>query len=227
MLAYVSLWSADPLALGEAVDRLDEVADGFHIDVFDGHNVRELLFGPDLVAAVRSRTSALLDVHLNVAEPDYWARRFIDVGADMVTVQSEASPDIRATLTAVRAAGARPSVGLEVHEPVERAVALFDAVDRVLVMGTVIGVRSVDLDPSTPRRVAALVSARERHYGNGPGERGPTIVVDGGIRRHTIAALAEAGADGVVPGSLVFGRPDPVAAVCELRALGRRIARPL
>ncbi len=46
MLAYVSLWSADLLALGEAVDRLGEVADGFHLDVFDGHNVPELLFGP-------------------------------------------------------------------------------------------------------------------------------------------------------------------------------------
>ena len=149
-----------------------------------------------------------LDIHLNVAGTGSYVdfRRFIDVGADMVTVQSEASPDIRATLAAVRAAGARPSVGLELHEPVERAVALFDAVDRVLVMGTVIGVRSVDLDPSTPQRVSALVSARERHFGDGSAGWGPTIVVDGGIRRHTVEALAEAGADGVVPGSLVFGR---------------------
>jgi ribulose-phosphate 3-epimerase len=220
VLAYVSLWSADPLALGEAVDLVAGVTDGFHIDVFDGHNVRELLFGPDLVAALRSRTSTLLDIHLNVAEPDYWAGRFIDAGADMVTVQSGASPDIRATLAAVRSAGARPSVGLELHEPVERAEALFDAVDRVLVMGTVIGTRGGDLDPSTPQRVSALVSARERHYPGGSAQPGPTIVVDGGIRPHTVEALADAGADGVVPGSLVFARPDPVAAVCELHRLG-------
>ncbi len=118
MLAYVSLWSADLLALGEAVDRVADVADAFHIDVFDGHNAPELLFGPDVVAALRSRTGTLLDVHLNVTDPDYWLRRFVDAGADMITVQSEASPDIRATLDLVRARGARPSVGLEVHEPV-------------------------------------------------------------------------------------------------------------
>jgi len=138
VLAFVSLWSADLLALGEAVDRVAEVADAFHIDVFDGHNAPELLFGPDVVAALRGRTDKPLDVHLNVTDPDYWLGRFVDAGADMVTVQSGASPDIRATLGQVRSRGARPSLGLEVHEPVSQAEALFDAVDRVLLMGTVI-----------------------------------------------------------------------------------------
>jgi ribulose-phosphate 3-epimerase len=218
MLAYVSLWSADLLALGEAVDRLGEVADGFHIDVFDGHNVPELLFGPDLVAALRARTTTLLDIHLNVSDPDFWATRFIDSGADMVTVQSGASKDIAATLGSIRSAGAQPSLGLELHEPVAQAEGLFDAVDRVLVMGTVIGIKGAQLDPTTPGRVSALVGARAARHGDGGG---PLVVVDGGIRPHTVQVLAEAGADGVVPGSFVFGRDDPVAAVNELHCLGR------
>jgi len=219
MLAYVSLWSADLLALGEAVDRLGEVADGFHLDVFDGHNVPELLFGPDLVAALRVRTTTLLDVHLNVSDPDFWAPRFIEAGADMVTVQSGASRDIAGTLGAIRSAGARPSLGLELHEPVEHAQGFFDTVDRVLVMGTVIGIKGAELDPATPGRVSALVGLRAARPGDG---RGPLIVVDGGIRPHTVKVLAQAGADGVVPGSFVFGHPDPVAAVRELHGLGCR-----
>lgn len=220
MLAYVSLWSADLLALGEAVDRLGGIADGFHIDVFDGHNVPELLFGPDVVAALRKRTTTLLDIHLNVSEPDFWAPRFIEAGADMVTVQSGASSDIATTLGSIRAAGARPSLGLELHEPVDRAQALFGTVDRVLVMGTPIGVKGAELDPSAPGRVSALVEARAGRFAEG---RGPLVVVDGGIRPHTVQVLAEAGADGVVPGSLVFGHPDPVAAVAELHDLGRSV----
>ena len=165
MLAYVSLWSADLLALGEAVDRLGEVADGFHVDVFDGHNVPELLFGPDLVAALRARTTTLLDVHLNVSDPDFWAPRFIEAGADMVTVQSGASKDIAATLGSIRSAGAQPSLGLELHEPVEQAEGFFDAIDRVLVMGTVIGIKGAQLDPTTPGRVSALVGARAARAG--------------------------------------------------------------
>jgi ribulose-phosphate 3-epimerase len=216
------LWSADLLALGQAVDLLSPVADGFHIDVFDGHNVPDLLFGPDLVAALRRRTPALLDVHLNVADPDYWVGRFAAAGADMITVQGGASEDITSTLGLIDRLGAQPSLGLETHEAVGAATGLFGAVRRVLVMGTAIGVKGAGLDPEAPARVAALVEARHRLYPTGGG---PLVVVDGGIRDHTVAALAAAGADGVVPGSLVFGCADPVAAVDRLHALPGAVPR--
>jgi ribulose-phosphate 3-epimerase len=216
MQAWISLWSADPLELGAAVDAVADEADGFHIDVFDGHNVPELLFGPDVVAALRRRTALPLEVHLNVIDPDYWAGRFIDVGADVVTFQSRATSNVRSTIDAIRDRGARPCLGLEVDEPTSVAVALFDAVDRVLVMGTPLGVKGVALDPATPGRVSELADWRRRG-------RRPTdleLVVDGGIRPASVAALAEAGADGVVPGSLVLGDVDPLAAIRRLHALG-------
>jgi ribulose-phosphate 3-epimerase len=212
MLAYVSLWSADLLDLGTTVDEIGGLADGLHVDVFDGHNARELLFGPDLVAALRRRTGALLDVHLNVEEPHFWIDRFSAAGADMITVQSGPCDDVADTLGYIRSRGVRPSLGLETHEPTGHAVSLFGAVDRVLLMGTPIGVRGADIDPHTPQRVSDLVAARDG------GER-PLVVVDGGIRTHTVRGLATAGADGVVPGSLVFGCPDPAAAVHDLHRL--------
>ena len=45
MKSFVSLWSADLLDLGRAIDLVAPVANGFHLDVFDGHNVDDLLFG--------------------------------------------------------------------------------------------------------------------------------------------------------------------------------------
>ena len=213
MKAYVSLWSADLLNLGAAVDQLGDLVDGFHLDVFDGHNVRDLLFGPAHVAALRSRTAALLDVHLNVTDPDYWVDRFAEAGADMITVQSGPCPDVGATLGRIRDHGCRVSLGLEVGEPVSQAVPFLPEVDRLLLMGTVIGVKGYDQDPLTAGRVGELIAAR-------PGGSAPDVVVDGGIRKHTVPGLAAAGADGVVPGSLVFGAPDPRQAVAEIHALG-------
>jgi ribulose-phosphate 3-epimerase len=210
--AFVSLWSADLLALGDAVDAVADHADGFHIDVFDGHDVPELLFGPDLVAAVRDRTDKPLDIHLNVTDPDYWAGRFIAVGADMVTVQRAASPDIRASLDRIRDQGAAASLGLETREDPSSAVELYDRIDRVLVMGTELGVKGQELDEYAPDRVRALVAARTAPHH-------PAVFVDGGIRPHTVDALAEAGADGVIPGSLVYGDPDPVDAIHRLHRL--------
>jgi len=90
------------------------------------------------------------------------------------------------------------------------AVDHFDAVDRVLLLGTAIGVKGQDIDPAAPARVAGLVAARRDDT---------AIIVDGGIRKHTVPGLAQAGADGVVPGSLVFAEPDPRRAAAEIRAL--------
>jgi len=216
--AYVSVWSMDPLAVGDGVASVEEVADGFHVDVFDGHAVPELLFGPDLVAALRGGTAALLDVHLVVTNPEAWVERFVAAGADVVTVHPRACADLHAALELVAAAGARPGVALETDEPVERAAELIEQVDRVLVMGTALGIKGVGQDPRTAERVAALRAVRDAS------ERRPELVVDGGIRRETVPRLAEAGADGVVPGSLVLGDPDPAAAVRWIQAQATRAA---
>jgi ribulose-phosphate 3-epimerase len=213
--AYVSLWSADLLDLGAAIDRIAPAADGLHLDVFDGHNVDDLLFGPDLVAAVRARTDLLVDVHLNVTDPDHWSRRFLAAGADMVTVQSSACRDVEATLGTIRSEGGRPSLGIEVGEPLDGPVSLAGLVDRFLMMGTRIGVKGLALDPQTPARVVAL---RERLAS---ARTVRPVFVDGGIRVETVGPLAQAGADGVIPGSLVFGAEDPVAAVEQLHQLRR------
>lgn len=207
MRAYVSLWSADLLAVGRAVELVESDADGFHIDVFDGVDVRHLLFGPDFVAALRRRTSVLIDVHLNVVDPGYWARRFIDVGAGMITVHRAAAADIHTILDEIAQAGARPAVGLDLIEPAGSVEDLIEEVDRVLVMGTELGVKGVDLDERTFDKVRELKRMRDRSV------RRPELVVDGGIRETTIPALAAAGADGVVPGSVVFGAADPASTV--------------
>jgi ribulose-phosphate 3-epimerase len=216
MRAYVSLWSADPLAIRDVVRLVAAEADGFHLDVFDGHNVPELLFGTDFVAALRAETEALLDVHLNVEDPDYWAQRFIAAGADMITVQLAACPDPGATLSRIADAGVRTGIGLELERPAAELAEFLGDVDRVLVMATSLGVRGAELDERTFERIGEVAAGR--------GGDAPEIVVDGGIRDHTVARLAAAGADGVVPGSLVLGAADPLAALRSIHDLGPETA---
>ena len=54
-------------------------------------------------------------------------------------------------------------------------------------------------------------------------QRGVDVpIFDGGIRHDTVEPLADAGAYGVLPGSFVFGHPDPCTAVGWLQTLGGR-----
>ena len=217
MKAYVSLWSADLLNVGADLDRVDQWADGYHIDITDGHLTEQLLFGPDFVAAVRKRTAKLLDVHLMVRDADPWATRFLDVGADMVTVHRRSTPDVEATLDAIAAAGAVPSLAVETDEQIPPATSTeWSHLHRLLVMGTAIGIKGVDLDPHVYRRVTEAVSARDAARPRAD------VFVDGGIREHTVPKLAAAGADGVIPGSLVYAAASPAEQICMLHELPGR-----
>jgi ribulose-phosphate 3-epimerase len=202
MRAYVSLWSADLLDLASAVARLDAHVEGFHVDIMDGHFVRELLFGADTVQALSRATAGLVDVHLMVTDADQWIAPFSDAGAQMLTVHPQSCTDVVQTLANIKAHGVRAGLAITTDLSVAYAASHLEAVDRIVMMGTEIGIKGADIDPGVYTRVKELAALRARSA------RKPEIIVDGGIRRHTVPRLAEAGADGVVPGSLVFGDRD-------------------
>jgi ribulose-phosphate 3-epimerase len=169
----------------------------------DGHFVPQLGFGVDVVRAVSARArSSPVDVHLMVTDADAWIEPFAEAGADMLTVHPQSCRDAAATLSSIEARGVQPGVALTLDLPVESVGPLLDRVRRVLVMGTPIGIKGVDLSPEAGPRIRRLVQLRDASA------RRPEIYADGGIRRRTVPALAAAGADGVAPGSLVFGEPD-------------------
>ncbi len=220
MKAYASLWSADPLALGEAVRLVDRAVAGYHLDVMDGVCVPDLLFGPGIVSALRPRTAKALDVHLMLSDTNGWIDRFADAGADFITVHRQFCRDLPRALAQIRARGARAGLVVELRDGLTAEDLQLGSVDRLLVMGTEIGVKGCGLHPETPGRVRQVLEVCARLG------RRPEIVVDGGIRRGTVPLLAEAGADGVVPGSLVFGDSDPCAVLRWIAALGSRQTQP-
>lgn len=215
MKAYVSLWSADLLALGEAVTQVDGAVEGYHLDVMDGVCVPDLLFGLDFVRALRRRTRRTLDVHLMLTDTNAGIDSYCDAGSDLLTVHRQFCRDLPEALSQIRRRGVRAGLVVELGDRITEETLHLDVVDRLLVMGTEIGVKGCGLHPETTRRVRRILEVCR-----GAGRR-PEIVVDGGIRRATVPLLAEAGADGVVPGSLVFGEADPCAALRWIHEQGQ------
>ena len=90
-----SLLSADFANLQSAIESVPS-SDAVHVDVMDNHFVPNLTLGLPVVESIRKITSAMLDIHLMIENPDLWAPAYAEAGADSVTFHIEAAERTRA-----------------------------------------------------------------------------------------------------------------------------------
>jgi len=193
-----SLWSADLANLESEMKRVEPYSERFHLDVADGHYVKNLLFFPDLVKTLRKHTRLPFEVHLMVTDPMAWIEPFVEAGADGIIFCFDAAKDPRAVLQAIKSAGKYAGVSLLIQEPIEVLEPYWDLLDIVTIVGTAMGIKGASMDPGVPEKIRqARRLIQERKLST-------EIETDGGIRRHTVPLLHAAGSDFIVPGSLMF-----------------------
>ena len=199
-----SLWSADLGNLAAEIKRVEPYSERFHLDVADGHYTKTMLFFPDLVNALRPHTKVPFEVHLMTTEPLQWIEPFVEAGADGIIFCFDAAKDPGQVLRAIKAVGKKAGVSLLLSEPIELLEPHWQLLDIVTIVGTAMGIKGASMDRSVPdkiRRAREIIRRRELKT---------EIEADGGIRRETVPLLHEAGADYIVPGSLMF-KEDPAA----------------
>jgi ribulose-phosphate 3-epimerase len=199
-----SLWSADLSNLASEIRRVDASTERYHLDVADGHYVRSLLFFPDLVNALRKHTSRPFEVHLMTTDPMAWIEPFAEAGADGVIFCYDSLKDPHEAIDRAKSLGKFVGISLLVTEPVGVLDPYWTLIDQVTIVGTPMGTKGTSMDASIPGKIREARAAIDRAGGK------VEIQLDGGIRRNTVPLISEAGADWIVPGSLMFGE-DPAA----------------
>ena len=207
-----SILSANFSCLGDEIRAVERGgADILHVDVMDGHFVPNITIGLPVVKSLAGFTRLPIDTHLMISDPGTYAPQFAKAGAQMVSVHVEADANLHRTLTAIRAAGAQPGVVLNPATPVSAVEEALQFVDYVLVMSVNPGFGGQKFIPQSidkVKRLRQLINERQLNV---------RIEIDGGIDRSNIETVVAAGAEIIVAGSAIFGKPDAEAAVRELR----------
>jgi ribulose-phosphate 3-epimerase len=195
-------------------------ADWVHVDVMDGHFVPNLTFGAKLVADLHRATRLPLDVHLMIERPDDWVDRYVDAGAAYVVVHVEAARAVSATLSRIRARGAKAGITLNPDTPVDAILPYLAEVDLALVM-------SVNPGFGGQKFIESALGKLQRLRKEIDAQRlAVELEVDGGVKLDNVQRVIEAGASVIVAGSAVFEAPEGVeAAVKKFREALRQPLR--
>jgi ribulose-phosphate 3-epimerase len=206
-----SILSADFSRLAEEIRAVEEGgAKVLHVDVMDGHFVPNITIGLPVVESLRKATKLTLDTHLMISEPGRYAVKFVEAGADMVSVHVEADVHLQRTLTAIREAGGKAGIAINPATPLVSLEEALPYADFVLLMSVNPGFGGQKFVPTSMEKLRRL---RKMIDDRGLDVR---IEIDGGIGPGNIAEIIEAGAEIIVAGSAVYGSGHPTEAVRAL-----------
>ena len=206
-----SILSADFGRLAEEIRSIEAGgAKIVHFDVMDGRFVPNITIGLPVLESIRKATELPIDAHLMIEEPSRYAARFVEAGANMVSVHVEADRHLQRTLTAIREAGGQAGAAINPGTSLTSVEEVLPFADYIVLMSVNPGFGGQKFIPTSIEKLRRLRRMID--------ERGlPTrIEIDGGVGAANIAEIVKAGAEIIVAGSAVFGAGKPSEAVREL-----------
>ncbi|MFA5748672.1 MAG: ribulose-phosphate 3-epimerase, partial [Bacilli bacterium] len=105
-----------------------------HIDVMDGHFVPNISFGPVVYKGLKKQLDMIFDVHLMIDNPRFYAAKFVEAGADIITFHLEAVKDSYEMINYLKQLGVKVGISIKPKTNVESIEKYLPFLDIILVM---------------------------------------------------------------------------------------------
>ena len=193
-----SILAADFSCLADDIKR-SGIKD-LHLDIMDGHFVKNITFGVDLIKHLRVKTKMNFDAHLMVTNPENLLQDLKQAGVNSVTVHVEACKHLYHVVETINKLGMQGGVVLNPATNFEslKYMAEDDILKKVLIMSVEPGFGGQAYLPMSTKKIQDLANWRNEHNYKF------TIQVDGGINLNNIKTVVKAGATDIVIGSSIF-----------------------
>lgn len=197
---HASILNANTAFLGEAVKRAENSGvSTIHIDIMDGHYVKNFSFGPQIIKDLKDLISIEMDVHLETNDPESLIEIFAESGIKMLSFQLDACKHPIQALKKIKAFGLKTGIGINVTEDLTRVAYLLKYLDAIILMSVEPGFGGQQFEEKTYEKVKRLNHLMERE-----GIKIP-IVVDGGVSLDSATKLYALGVRNFVIGTAIFG----------------------
>ncbi|QOD38234.1 ribulose-phosphate 3-epimerase [Candidatus Wolbachia massiliensis] len=217
-----SILSADFAKLGKEVRKISDLGvDYIHIDIMDGNFVPNITIGPNVVSAIRKYSNLPFDVHLMIKSPGNHIESFINAGADIITIHTEAEIHLERLIKKIKSyknvndTKKTIQVGVSIVPSTPPSVLeyIIHELDIVLIMTVNPGFGGQEFISSQLDKISAVKKMIQ--------ERGlkTQISVDGGVSLSNATDIIKAGADILVAGSAIFRAENTEKAVNDLKNL--------
>ncbi len=208
-----SILSADFAKLADEIAEIESAdVKMVHLDVMDGHFVPNITIGPVVVAKLRKYSKLVFDTHLMISEPDKYAERFIEAGANHITFHIEVSDKPEKLIDKLHKLGCTAGICLNPETDVKAIEKVAPLCDMVLVMTVHPGFGAQKFIQEAAEKIPCIRKIVGQDV---------RIEVDGGIDQQTTPIVVSYGADTLVAGNAIFSKPDRVAAINAIRAAAK------
>jgi D-allulose-6-phosphate 3-epimerase len=191
-----SLMCMNLLDIQHQIEVMNRRADLVHIDIMDGHYVKNLTLSPFFIEQLKESLHVPMDVHLMVENPTDFIERVKEAGASIISPHAETiNTDAFRIIDKVKSLGCQMGIVLNPATPIAYIQHYIHLVDKITIMTVDPGYAGQKFIPEMLEKIRQAKRLKE--------ERGYRylIEVDGSCNAGTFKRLAEAGAEVFIVGS--------------------------
>lgn len=198
-----SLMCMDLLNIKDQLQILNSRADMYHVDIMDGHFVKNITLSPDFCRAIKPACQIPLDCHLMVTTPDDFIKPLTDAGAGYICPHAETiNSDAFRIINKIRSLGCKVGVVLNPATPVSYIQHYIHLLDKVTVMSVDPGFAGQPFISEMLDKISCLRQLKQEKGYN------YLIEVDGSCNERTFGELYRAGTEVFIVGTSGLFRLD-------------------
>ena len=190
-----SMMCADLLRLSEQIRVINEHAGFYHIDIMDGHYVKNITLSPDYIHQISQMATIPIDAHLMVEHPSDYLEVLANSGTTYISPHAETiNKEAFRIIGKIHELGCKVGVALNPATPLSFISPYISLLDKITIMTVDPGFAGQRFIPQTLEKIREAYRLREENGYN------YLIEADGGCCARTFHMLKQAGCNVYVLG---------------------------